>query len=580
MQPLKARMVLFGALAGLACHGEPTGNEGTPTSIIAKPEVVFISQGASEAVIVTVVDEDGQALQADFTTSNVGAGITVVEDTTFLQVTSANQIRRQARFFVTGGDLTASPSSFVVSALGVSDTIQVTSVPATLAATFSDTLPALGDTISITAAPGTFFTAASAVTFEGALPFIVSQDASTIVFIPFPNIDGPASVSEVGVTSNPDLTFTLVTTTSVRTDTIVDIGAAVSNPAPALGEAITLTLPAGLRVIPESLPSVTVAGVDVAPINITASLDSSTITFTPPPNADSFVVVPGVIPVRLAQCCTATRIIGTDTIPGYGLLLPTTARVTTPVVTVVPSTVSDAAPDVNEVVTLTSTDAAYTFSAASGVTVGAIPGAVSGVGAGGSSLTFQAPPGATGPITVSGVGLAGFSLTLPSSAPPITVSSVIPTIAGTDDPGTAPSLITPFEGGASLLFDKPAYDNAARIDAFYELVVTQAGVYTVTVNWDIGTDIDLFLCPSPGAITASCDFRGATAAHPEVVAYTLAPGTHYVVVEDFGTFTAPGPPVPDAAGTTLSIRVAHAPPPPPGVRAATARTSSVRKVHR
>jgi hypothetical protein len=522
---------------------------------------MFVPAGTTQPVVVTVVDEDGQALQADFTVSNVGAGITVEEDPTFLGLTTENQIRRQARFFVTGVDLVA--ASFVVSALGVSDTIEVTSIPANLAATISDTQPALGDTISITAPTGTFFTEASTVTFEGALPFIVSQDASTIVFIPFPNINGPAVVSEVGVTSNPDLTFSLATTTTVRTDSIVDIGAAVSNTSPALGAPITLTLPAGLRVIPESLPSVAVAGVDVAPINITASADSATITFTPPPNADSFVVVPGVIPQRLAQCCNATRIIGPDTIPGYGLALPTTARVVTPVVTAVPSTVSDAAPDVNEAVTLTSTDAAYTFSATSGVTVGAIPGAVSGVGAGGSSITFQAPPGATGPVTVSGVGLAGFSLTLPSSAPPITVSSTIPTLAGTDAFATAPSIITPVEGGSSLLFDKPAYDNAARIDAYYELTVSQAGTYTVTTNWDIGTDIDLFMCPAAGVATFDCDFTAATGAHPEVGEYALTPGIYYIVVEDFGQFTPPGPPIPDAAGTTLSITVEHGPPAAP-----------------
>jgi hypothetical protein len=160
------------------------------------------------------------------------------------------------------------------------------------------------------------------------------------------------------------------------------------------------------------------------------------------------------------------------------------------------------------------------------------------------------------------------------------VSSVIPTIAGTDDPGTAPSIISPVEGGSSLLFDKPAYDNAARIDAFYELVVTEAGVYTVTVNWDIGTDIDLFLCPAAGVATFDCDFQAATGAHPEVGVYDLTPGTYYVVVEDFGQFTPPGPPIPDAAGTTIDITVEHAPPAAPAVRAARAQATSVRKYQR
>jgi hypothetical protein len=539
---------------------------------------VYVPQGSTKPVTVTVVDEDGQALQADFTVSNVGPGITVTPDPTYLEVSSANQIRRQARFNVTAVELAA--SSFVVNALGLSDTVIVTSIPAGLAATISDTAPALGDTISITAPTGTFFTEASTVTFEGALPFIVSQDASTITFIPMANINGPAVVSDVGVTSDPDLTFDLATTTTVRTDSIVDVGAGLSTTTPALGAPVTLTLPPGLRVIPESLPSLTVAGSDVAPINVTVSPDSGTITFTPPPNADSVVTVAGVIPQRLAQCCTATRIIGTDTIAGYGLTLPTTARVTTPVVAAVPSNVSDVAPDVNESVTLTSTDPAFTFGPGVSVLVGAAAGTVSSASA--SSLTFTAPPGATGVVTVGGVGLAGFSLTLPSSAPPITVSSTIPTLAGTGNFLTAPPVVTPQEGFSSQLFDLPPFNGADIVDAYYRFVVTEEGVYTITMDWDIGDDVDMFVCPAAGVATFDCDFTAATAAHPEVADYALTPGTYYIVADDFAAYDEASPGVPNeetapAVGATLSITIDHAAPAAPALRAAMARKSLVRK---
>src|SRR5918995_107908 len=581
MQPLMARMVLFGLLAVLACHGDPTENEGTPTDIVANPAVVFVAQGTTEAVLLTVVDEDGQALQADFTVSNVGPGITVEPDPTYLQLSSANQIRRQARFFVTANELAA--SSFEVSALGLTDTVEVTSIPAGLAATISDTQPALGDTISITAPTGTFFTEATTVTFEGALPVIVSQDASTIVFIPMPNINGPAVLSSVGVTSNPDLSFSLATTDTIRTDSIVDIGAGLSTTTPALGAPVTLTLPAGLRVIPESLPSLTIANAAVLPINVTVTPDSGTITFTPPPNADSVVTVPGVVPQRLAQCCTATRIIGTDTIPGYALALPTTAKATTPVFATVPSTVSDVAPDVNEAVTLTSTDPAFTFGPGVGVLVGAAEGAVSS--ASGNSLTFTAPAGATGPITIVGVEFAGFSLTLPSTAPPITVSATVPTLAGTGDPSTAPSVLTPDEGFSSLLVDLPPFNGVDIVDAYYEFVVTEAGDYTITMDWDIGDDVDLFFCPAAGVSTFDCDFQAATADHPEVGVYSLTPGTYYIVADDFAAYDEASPGVPEettapAVGATLSIAIDHAAPAPPApsaVRAAVVRKSSVRK---
>jgi hypothetical protein len=581
MQPLMARMVLFGLLAVLACHGDPTENEGTPTDIVAQPAVVFVAQGTTEPVLISVVDEDGQALQADFTVANIGPGITVEPDPTFLQLSSANQIRRQARFFVTANELAA--SSFEVSALGLTDTVEVTSIPAGLAATISDTQPALGDTISITAPAGTFFTPATTVTFEGALPFIVSQDASTIVFIPMPNINGPAVLSDVGVTSNPNLTFSLATTDTIRTDSLVNVGAALSTTTPALAAPVTLTLPAGLRVIPESLPSLTIANAAVPPRDVTLSPDSSTITFVPPPNADSFVVVPGVVPQRLAQCCTATRIIGLDTIPGYALALPTSAKVTTPVFATVPSTVSDVAPDVNEAVTLTSTDPAFTFGPGVGVLVGAAEGAVSS--ASGNSLTFTAPAAATGPITIVGVGFAGFSLTLPSTAPPITVSATVPTLAGTGDPGTAPSVITPDEGFSSLLVDLPPFNGVDFVDAYYEFVVTEAGVYTITMNWDIGDDVDLLVCPAATVATFGCDFTAATGDHPESADFALDPGTYYIVADDFGAYDEASPGVPEtttapAVGATLSIAIDHAapaPPAPPAVKAAMARKSSVRK---
>jgi hypothetical protein len=527
-------MVLFGALAGLACHGDPTENEGAPTSIVAQPRVIFVPQGTTEAIIVSVVDEDGQSLQADFTVENVGTGITVEEDPTYLGVSSANQIRRQARFFVTGQELTA--TTFVVNALGLSETIEVTSIPPSLAATISNPTPALGDTISLTAPAGTFFTAESQLTFEGAMPFIVSQDATTIVFIPFPNIDGPAVVSNVGVTSNPDLTFSLATTTSVKTDSITNVGAGLSSTAPALGAPVTLTLPAGLRVIPESLPSLTVANAAVAPIGMTVSADSSVITFVPPPNADSFVVVQGVVPQRLAQCCTATRIFGIDTIPGYALQLPTTAKVTTPVVDSVPATLSNATPALGEEVTLTRTDAAFAFNADAAVTVGG-PVIGTSVAPDGSSISFVPLPGSTGGVTVAGVTIAGFSLTLPAKAPSITVPPVTP-IAGTGDPSTAPGIAVPGPGGTTRVFDDAVF-TAADITGdggvgaqYYSITVGAPTTLTITIgSGDSGPDLDGVLC-SDVACTAP-DFTLASVAHDESAEVTLAAGTHILAVVNF-----------------------------------------------
>ena len=358
MQQLKGKRVLIGALAVLACSVDPTGNEGIPTAIRAQPDVVFVTQGDSVPVIVTVIDEDGQVLEADVTHSNVGSGIQVVEDANFKQLQSANQIGRESRFFVKGVDLVA--ATFTVSALGLEKEIQVTSVPGTLAATISNPTPALGDTISITAPTGTFFTDASVLSFGGAEPVVVTRDASTMTFIPFPNIRDPAVVSEVGVTSNPSLTFTLATPDTVITDSITSAGPNVAPTAPGLGAAVRGVLPVDVRVIPESVGPATGVGADtvprglfmaasdIQPQNITVAADSVTITFIPPPNVDSSVIVPGVIHRRL---------------PMYPLELETSAKVTTAVIDSVPATLSSSAPALGELVTLTRTDPAFTFDA-------------------------------------------------------------------------------------------------------------------------------------------------------------------------------------------------------------------------
>jgi hypothetical protein len=530
MQWLRGKKVLIGALAVLACTGDPTGNEGTPTEITAQPEVLFVTQGDSQPVIVTAIDEDGQALVADFTLSNVGSGIQVAEDPTYLHLDSENQIGRQARFFVKGIDLVA--TTFTLNALGLTKDVSVTTVPGNLAATISNTTPALGDTISITAPTGTVFNASSALTLGGLPVQVVSQDASTIVAIPGPNMLGPAVVSDVGVTSNPNLLFTLSTPDTVRVDSILDIGANVAPTNPALGGAVTLTLPAGLRLLPESLATLSIEGTEVPPRDAVLSADSSTITFVPPPNADSVVAVSGVVPQRLAACCGATE--------GYALRLNTTVKVTTPVVDSIPATLSSTTPALGQEVTLTRTDAAFSFDPDAAVTVGGLAGLGQSVAADGSSITFVPPPGATGNVSVDGVTVAGFSLALPSKTPSMTVPPATP-IAGTESPATAPALTVPAPGGTTRVFDDAVF-SAADITAdggvgaqYYKITVGAPTTLTISISSsDGGPDLDGVVC-----LDGTCadpdqqDFSLASVAHDESSEVDLPAGTHTLAVVNF-----------------------------------------------
>jgi hypothetical protein len=528
MQRLTRRLVVCGALGlFVACSGDPTDNTGTPTQIVLNPGVLFVPQGDSQPMIVSVVDEDGQALQADFTTSEVGAGIEVVLDPTFLPINSSNPIRRSARFFVKGVDLTA--TTFKVNALGLSATVQVTSVPSLFTGTFSNTAPALGDTITLTAPTGTSFTDSTVLSFGGQPAFVISQDATTIVFLPPPNVAGlPAGLTNVAVASNPNLVFALVTSEIFTTDSIIDVGTNLTPTAPALGGTVTLVLPPELRAIPESLSALRVAGDTLVPLNLTISPDSGTITFIPPPNNDTTVEVHGVIGRRLPQ---------------FPLTVATAARLTTPVVDSIPATVSATTPAANQVVTLTTTNASFTIDPAATVTVGGVPVAVTSTT--GNSISFVPAPGDSGNVGVNGVVVAGFPQSLPSQAPDIQVTDVVPSASGTDAPGTAPSLTVPAPGTASQFFDSGTYDYQAPIfgGAFglfparlYKLVVPSDRDITVTVNWSSDEDLGAYWFAADGTTEppelAPAD-DGLAGGHPESVTNTFAAGTYLLAVVNF-----------------------------------------------
>lgn len=547
MQRVTRCMVLFGVVGALSAvsgcsSGDPTDNQGTPTAIVSNPEVVFVDQGASQPVVVSVVDEDGQPLEAEFTIGNVGAGITVTPDPDFLPVTGGNPLRRQARFFVQGVDLAA--SSFEVSALGLTDTIQVTSVPPSLASTFSNPAPALGDTITITAPVGTFFSQTSAIRF-GIQNLVITNraaDGSVITFIPAPTIHGPLIVTGVKVTSNPALTFTLTTSETLVTDSLVDVAATFSSATPALGAPVTLTLPAGIRVIPTAVqpapatpttpanPGLTVAGAALAPLGISVAPDSGSITFTPAPNSDSVVVIPGIIAQRL---------------PMYPLTVPTTTKITTPAIPNVAVTFSDNTPDIAQTITATA-PAGFTFHPDSvGFTFGALAAVVETIAPDGSSATITPLPGSTGPATVTKLivtAASQFRLTLPTVAT-VTVPAITP-LSGTQFPQTAPTLAIPAVGGSTITHDAGTFgyhstvaDGDARL---YKIVVTAPITLTVNLAWPTAQDLGVFYFNQDGVTVpagGNTADAGGPGASPETSTSSLAPGTYLLAVVNFSATT-------------------------------------------
>jgi hypothetical protein len=211
----------------------------------------------------------------------------------------------------------------------------------------------------------------------------------------------------------------------------------------------------------------------------------------------------------------------------------------TPIGTTV--TLSNAAPAMNEPLTVTLPEG-FKFGTAPGVTVGADVGITTAVAPDSTSVTVILPPGTTGTVTVDSVQAAhipGVNLALPTEQ---TVTVGATPLAGTDDPSTAPILPLPAPGGIAPTFDVPDFASSGFF-RFYRIDVAEPGSYTVSLDWDIGSDMDLYLC-----FDLACDegdFAAAGAAHPEVGEYNIVtPGTYWLWVNDYAG---------DAAGATISL---------------------------
>jgi len=561
MVPLFALLVLVG------CSSEPTEDlRGGPTELVATPTQLFIELGGTKTVEVGAVDAQGNPIDLAYEVTATGAGISVSRDLSFLPIfVNDSTLRAPAvgprfRFIVEGTGYAA--TSFTVSAGDLDIEIPVQVIPQLgLAATFDDDTVDLGQVVTLTAPAGVTFAETATLTIGVDTVFIVSQDATTITFIPPPSVNSPVTVNGVISASAPSVVFNPATQTTLVTPLIDTVDVTYSSTTPALGQTVTLSVPEPLInlvvdsiIFPGQLP-----GREGDPQNIVVALDSSSLTFDTPPNiSGSGTVVNFHFPGNYLR---ALPTLPTVTAPNIGLSLPAGFSNTNPAVS---ETVTMTAPagfsfDISLDTTVSDDLVDTTITSPVAVTVGANPAIIVARAADGSTIGFVPIPGSVGIPQIDGVvpnAAPSNILTMPAEAT-ITVPEDIPTLAGTDAPGTAPSLTTPALGEASVLFDEPNFDPTAggAFDKFYKLTVTTAGTYTITMDWNVGDDVDMFLCPAPGDITGSCDFAGATGNHPEIVPFALTPGDYWVVADDFGGQVGGV----SAVGSRLVITVEHGP---------------------
>jgi len=531
---LRGSVVLAVAVGFLSCSGDPTDSFREPSGIVASPTVLFVNVGETKQVVASLQDDQGSQIAGDFEISAVGSGLTVTQDTAFQHTTAGLVIPNQVRFNVTG--TAVANSSFTLSAGGQSRVVPVRVTPATLPIGISNLTPAWGDTITLTAPAGVLFTAESEVSFAaGPAGDIVSlsPDRTQLVVVPGPNTAGVVTITNTTVAFDETLIFTITSSETVTSPTLTVVEATFSNQTPALGETVTLTLPAGIKVIPELVAAEGGFALEgaVAPRDVVVAADSGSISFVPAPNSDSVVTINGVVPAVLPQ---------------FPQLLQTTGKVTTPAVIGFAGTPTSVTPAGGEAVTLTLTTPTFTFDPAAAVTIGGGPAFTSAVTA--TTISFIPVPGAAGQLAVDGVLVAGFPLLLPADGVTITAGATVAARPGSAATTTGPIITAPAaEGASTLIYDAGSFPGVifGPADQAYRLVVATAGDYTVTTGWNNTADVDVAICAVSDCSDAA--FFAATAANPEAGTLTLTPGTYFLVLN---LFAGEAPP-------WVSIQVTH-----------------------
>ena len=535
MVPLFALLVLVG------CNSEPTENlRDGPAELVASPTQLFIELGQTKAVEVGAVDAQGNPLDFNYEVTDAGTGITVRRDSSYLPIfvddttLRAPETGPQFRFIVEGTAYTA--TSFTVSAGGLDIEIPVQVVPQQgFGGTFDNPTPALGDTITLTAAPGTAFTETAELRLPGVPdtiplhPIIVArgENGSSLSFLAPPNVNGPIIITEVTSASAPDLVFSPATQTALQTPLIDTVDVTYSAAAPALGDVVTVTIPEPLIKVSTPLDiqfDGTLQGPAGGAANVTPAPDSSSFTFEAPANAVGVgTVVNFVFP------------------GGYEIALPTRTGITSTTVfePTVDATFSNETPDAFETVTITA-PAGFFFSADTlSVTIGGNAALVQAVAPDGSTADVLPFPGSTGVAEIAGVSPTGFPqfIYTMNTINSITVGQAL---QGTESPETAPALTIPTAGNTVTITDGGGYagDFLGFHARWYLIEIAAPTTLSFTLDWPSDEDLGLYITTDPldaAGIVGVADASGeGPTGHPETSGpVVLAPGTYYAAVLNF-----------------------------------------------
>jgi hypothetical protein len=540
MNRLTSGMVASLALLVVAgCHGDPTDPlRGGITRIDAAPSQVFLELGATKTVDVSAVDDQGNQISSAYEVTSTGSGITVVRDSTFLPVfinDSTLAVPPEApifRYVVTG--TAYGPTSFEVSAGGQKVVVPVQVTPVTgLAATFSSTTPALGDTVTLTAPAGTSFTQTALLTLPGAPdslnPRITERDpaGAFVKFVAPPNVNAAVTITEVISTSAPTLVLHPATTEILQTPLIDSVDVNFSTVTPTMGQTVTVT---SQNPLIKFDPVTTIGfqtqlnGRAAGPQGITVSADSTTLSFQAPPNA------------------TGNGNVSHFDFPGgFVLGLPTRQTITAENIgTTFNATFSNNTPGLLENVTITA-PAGFKFGplATDSVTIGGQLAINKAAAADGSTITVLPIPGSVGTAEIAGVSPTAapqFILTLPT-VEIMTVPPLEP-LAGTDNPATAPTITVPGDlTDAGTFAATDCGQNSGVPCQLYKFTLAGPTTLHFTLEGSNAADLGLYFINAADGTDASqvCDALGR-ASPPEDCTLVFAAGTYLMAVVSFGPF--------------------------------------------
>lgn len=280
---------LLVALGASACANDYSLDfGGPPTQVQASPETMFITSGAApKELLLRLVNDRNQSVPAEWTVTNVPAGLTVVKDENYRPdyinpddelIPDALQV--QHRYFVSADIPTGGQFTFTVSSQGISRQITVRVLPTTLGAALSAGTPALGEEVTITAPATMSFSDNSVVSFSpGGNAVITSRSPTSISFLPRPGSEGPATVTNVTLNYAPTLSpQTLTTTSTIMVPAVTNIPLAYSK-TNLNGTETTQVTAAGFKFRPNV--SFSFNGRNAFVLSVSA--DSNTATILPPP---------------------------------------------------------------------------------------------------------------------------------------------------------------------------------------------------------------------------------------------------------------------------------------------------------